>query len=485
MSEQTTKREATLKRHFQAAIHVPLCAAVVLCLGWAPEASAAPCTLSRAVKMTSKAKGKGKRLKTKVGDDVTLVKRGRWWSEVQIDGRTGYIATKNLKRHCRVLTQDTAPQKPTPAEPTPADPAPPAKPAQPAEPAKPQADPAPQVEPVSSTNTPAAPSPAPAVKTRAEVDTAPETVNAQVPAPAAKAAPPPNSSVATVAHETPGALADAHVAAALLDERELAVHAGAAPSRDKPLVAILDVRSADQLDATARALTSLVTAEVSADSQFRAVSRNDLRAILTHQAESELLGCADVDCMVDIANLVKADFLVAGSVEQIESAYVFSLDLIDTKAARIVHRESALWRSAPEGMVDLAGPYVDRLLAGADAKNFDGALEVLTVDGAELFIDGEQVGVAPMNAPLSGLSTGVHVLEVRRSGYLPKTLDVVVARSETTIVRVDLVDEASLQPWYAQWYVWGTGIVVAGAAATTVAIIAANPETTTVVFGEL
>lgn len=235
-------------------------------------------------------------------------------------------------------------------------------------------------------------------------------------------------------------------------------------------VAVLDLKPGGATEGIAKALTTLVTAEVSSTPGFHAISRNDLKALISHQADLALLGCAEVSCAADIARLANADLVVAGSVERGEGdAVVFSIALIDPATPVVLERQTATWRSNPDDMVELVRPLVEKLLLGKAAVDFKGALEILAPAGAVVVVDDQQLGEAPLKGPVKDLSTGAHHIEVRKSGYVPYLRDVAVAKNETHVVQVDLIDEDSLIPWYQRWYVWGSAVgavvVVGGTAA--------------------
>ncbi len=262
------------------------------------------------------------------------------------------------------------------------------------------------------------------------------------------------------------------------------VAAPAAPS-DRPTLALLDLRSQQKpTDSLASALTVVVAAEIGATGKYQVISRNDMKSMLTHQTDQQLLGCAEVQCMADLAKALAADFLVAGSVEQIESAHVLSLELIDPVRAKVVERQTATWRGDPERMVELARPYVDRLLAGSRAQSFTGALEVFAPEGATVVIDNTEAGVAPLSEAVGKLSTGVHTIKVSKPGFISHQADEIVVRGETTLVRVELIDEDAAKPWYARWWVWGSvggGLALVGGTAAAIAVVAVLTNTPTTV----
>ncbi len=244
-------------------------------------------------------------------------------------------------------------------------------------------------------------------------------------------------------------------------------------------VVVLDVKATEELQGMARALTTLVTNEVGGHRGFRAVSRNEVKAIVAHQAEASLLGCNEPRCAADIAKLVNADRVVAGEISRAEGgAAVLALTFVDPEGPTVLDRVTWTWRAPSgtsreegvEGVLDLARPAVERLLGGARAQELTGGLLVLAQDGATVLVDGKDRGVTPRPA-LAGLTLGTHALEVRKSGFVPYVADVAVTRDENRVVTVDLIDETTLQPVWARWYVWGSALAGAVVIGGTVAAV--------------
>lgn len=228
---------------------------------------------------------------------------------------------------------------------------------------------------------------------------------------------------------------------------------------ESPLVAVLDLRHESADAALANALAAVITSEVANREGLRAVSRNELSAVLNHQAEQALLGCDSVKCAADVAKLVEADLVITGGIERAGEAYVLTLTLIDPTIPEAKARTEAVWRSSPEEMVLLAKPYVERLFGGEVAATYKGALEVLAPDGANVFVDSRDLGQAPLKSAVTDLSIGVHTVEVSQSGYYTALRDVVITRGETSVARVEL----EAQPIWTQWWFW---TAVGGAAVT-------------------
>ncbi len=247
---------------------------------------------------------------------------------------------------------------------------------------------------------------------------------------------------------------------------------GANPGKQAtPLVAVLDLRASEGEEALAAALATVVTAELAARDDVRAVSRSEIQALMAHKAEQALLGCESVKCAADLGKLIEADLVVTGAIERAGEAYVFSLSLIDPVVSDIKERVELSWRGPPEEIVVVVRPSIDRLLAGPKAASFTGALDVIAPEGASIFLGGQDVGSAPLAGPLTGLPIGVHTLEVAKSGHVTLRREVVIARGETTIARVELEEE----PLVTQWWFWtavGGGTAVALAAGATIGTVA-------------
>jgi hypothetical protein len=258
-------------------------------------------------------------------------------------------------------------------------------------------------------------------------------------------------------------------------EEEVVAPAAAVPSASLSsvssvhdrLVAVMELRAGAGAEAMASALATVLTAEVGAQPGYKTISRNELRAILTHQADAQLMGCEEIGCLADVAKLANADLLVHGQVDKIDGAWVIGLTLLDPAGEddtpTVVGRQEAAFRGPDDQALALVRPLVQRLAAGPMAQQHTGALEVFATEGAAVFVNGREAGSAPLQ-PLRDLPTGVHTLRVEKAGHIATQLDVVVARNETTISRVTLEEEVLWeQPWF--WAAAGAVVLVAGGSA--------------------
>ena len=229
------------------------------------------------------------------------------------------------------------------------------------------------------------------------------------------------------------------------------------------LVAVLDLTGNSGAEKLSEALTTVLNADLGAREGLRAISRNEVRSVIAHQADAQLTGCASVNCAADLAKLLDAELVVAGTVDVIEDARVMSVSLIDPAVPQVLTREQIAWRDDPDEMIAAVRPVVDRLLAGGGAAALSGSLEIFAQGGTLVVVDGKEIGTTPLQAPLN-LAVGVHRVLLSQGGYETQSRDAAVANKENTILRAELVEE----PFYTQWWFWtatGGGLLAAASVA--------------------
>lgn len=301
------------------------------------------------------------------------------------------------------------------------------------------------------------------------------------PAPATDATAP-----AATTTETPPTPATEVVAA----ESQGPIAAALTPVVAPKLVAVLDLKPGVGAEAAAVAMTTMLTAEVSAIDGYKGISRNEIKSILSHSADAQLAGCNEPRCAADVAHLVNADVLVTGTVDKVGGATVVALSLIDAgsvngdEGPQVLGRQEAAFRGPDDQLLNLARPLAQRLFDGPNAAKHMGSLELFSQEGVTVVVDGKEVGPTPL-ASLKDITTGVHTLGFQKSGYQPQTVDVVVSKNEPTVVRVDLVEESLFeQPWF--WAAAGGVVLVAGGttAGIVIATIGSQEQPTRVVLGK-
>lgn len=120
-------------------------------------------------------------------------------------------------------------------------------------------------------------------------------------------------------------------------------------------------------------------------------------------------------CAASAASRAGARQVILGTVSQLGDAYMIDLKLLDARNAQELRRAThpvsgsrdALIETLREAAVELLAP--SRFVGGL-------AIDIPDAPGAAVFIDGKEIGIAPLKAPIQGLVPGQHTLRVLDKG---------------------------------------------------------------------
>ena len=188
-------------------------------------------------------------------------------------------------------------------------------------------------------------------------------------------------------------------------------------------------------------------------------------------ADSSAGGCADKDCFVRVAKATRATHLVRAKVVVRDRDYDVKVELVDGKTGAIVAKSEEGCEIC--GVVD-AGSLMDSAAATLRTK-LDALAKgpsVLTVKsepaGAEVRIDGEIVGVTPLERPII---PGDRVVRVSKEGFITIEREVTVVEGVAEEVSFGLEKVPHRLPKRPWGYVsLGLGIAGVGVAATFAAL---------------
>ncbi|MCA9547094.1 MAG: PEGA domain-containing protein, partial [Myxococcales bacterium] len=208
-----------------------------------------------------------------------------------------------------------------------------------------------------------------------------------------------------------------------------ATAAVAAPSR----LAVLELHDEAELGAAATGyLTDTVRGAAAAalGAGWFVLTRENLVTALP--PGTDLAACAG-DCEVEMGRTLGADQVLSGSVVRLEGALTVSLQLHATADGRLVGRETASGASAKA----LEGPLADAartLLARLTPDAEPARVEIQGPRGLEVFIDGVQVGVTPVDP--RKLTPGAHTLVVSARCLAELKLPLTLRSGERRVVAV-------------------------------------------------
>ena len=234
-----------------------------------------------------------------------------------------------------------------------------------------------------------------------------------------------------------------------------------------------------------REVVKLVERALAARDDISLIGAAQIKRVLRRARKPHLQSCeGDTECLTTMGKTVGADLVVSVEVSGLGDVRLLHLKLIDPARGRAVRSTTAELGAGgldPGALVRLLQPggYRGRL-----------ALDI-SPEGAQVFIDGRRMAVAPVTAPLT-LTVGTHALRITHPEYRDYVRFVDIGYAKQVKLAVDMrqlgvvSSEVSAlggrgsprdrgeTPWYGRWYV----IAGAGAAvlAGSIAIWAATAD---------
>jgi len=196
--------------------------------------------------------------------------------------------------------------------------------------------------------------------------------------------------------------------------------------------------AAEAGESIARAITSL--------GGFEVLSREDVKRVLSQQEAVQQLGAdAQEGVLAKLGAALGADWLVAGTVSQIEGERRFSLVLMKVSEGRVANRAGR----ALDKKEKLLGALEDgaKILLNPLFRDESGHLTALASDdGSEVVLDEAVIGATPLRrAQVPG---GFHGLSIRREGFIPYRKTIEVRRAQEVLVDAVLIPS----PTFVQQY---------------------------------
>ena len=162
-------------------------------------------------------------------------------------------------------------------------------------------------------------------------------------------------------------------------------------------------------------LTETIATSLAKTGVFETVSPKQISSLLAYEKRRDALGdCNNEECYAQIAKLVRAEYLVSGSVAQVGETIVLNLALIDSKAGKVSKRLDRKLSDPTELMISadqLAIALVQPILSKKQ-----GYLRISSnVPKADIYID-DELRIENLGQVIP-LSAGPHTLRVVREGF--------------------------------------------------------------------
>jgi TolB-like protein len=241
-----------------------------------------------------------------------------------------------------------------------------------------------------------------------------------------------------------------------------------AGSAERTRLAVMSLSAAGVPEEYSVGLTESLATEIAKTGVFEVISPRQISSLLAYEKRKELLGgCVQDACYVQIAQTVKAEHLVGGSVAKVGDKLVLNLVLIDAgKGAALKRTErdtasaSDLMREAKSAAIVLLQPVL------SDRRGF--VKVAVNVPDAAVFIDDERR--IEGSGQVIPLSAGPHVLRVSQDGFYAATADLYVRPgrvSEETVKLIparETIEAYESQASLMRYGAYATGALAVGAA---------------------
>ena len=202
-------------------------------------------------------------------------------------------------------------------------------------------------------------------------------------------------------------------------------------------IAVMQLKAAGAPEEYVEGVTETIATVVSDTGVFETISPRQVGSLLAYEKRRELLGgCVDEACYTQVARLVKARYVIAGSVVRVDKRLVLNLVLIDAEAGNALDRTNRETEDSATLLSEVRHAAIVLLQPLLSTRQ--GYLKVnANVPDVELVVDDtlrlEKAG------QVMGLAAGPHVLEVRREGFYSASADLFVRPSHVRVENVNLI----------------------------------------------
>src|SRR5262249_1118110 len=141
---------------------------------------------------------------------------------------------------------------------------------------------------------------------------------------------------------------------------------------------------------------------------FKVTSKDDIRAMLSHEKERSLLGCEDASCLAEIGGALGVEYLVTGTVAKLDKRTTIDLPLVNIRKGSVDNVvQSVIENGTATQVVDRAGDASISLISKLFASK-QGFLALVTQEsGAIVKVDGTEFTTTPVQGRMT-LPFGPH-----------------------------------------------------------------------------
>jgi hypothetical protein len=125
-----------------------------------------------------------------------------------------------------------------------------------------------------------------------------------------------------------------------------------AQEADKTKIAVMDLNAKGGIEQPkALLLTDVICSEIAKLGNYEVVGRDDMKAMLEHLSDQQMLQCDDTKCLAQIGGALGVSELVAGNIGMVGTAYLINLKLINSDNVKVMNRISKEYIGDETGLI--------------------------------------------------------------------------------------------------------------------------------------
>ncbi len=225
-------------------------------------------------------------------------------------------------------------------------------------------------------------------------------------------------------------------------------------------VAVLEFRGGSEAASEIGARLARILAK---STSLQVVSPDDARRRSGLDLDEQVAGCAgEAACVARLGRQIGVDDVLLVGVSEFGDL-ILALQVVSSRSGAVTSRFAESLPRGHEPDDESLDRYLRRLLPPVVFKRY-GTLTIRTnVSGALVIVDGEKVGVTPVE-PIVVSAPATVELKLSKNGYEDFTARIDVPPESAIEVRPDLSPKGAAEPWYGKWWVWAIvgGVVTTG-----------------------
>ncbi len=211
---------------------------------------------------------------------------------------------------------------------------------------------------------------------------------------------------------------------------------------DEISIAVTDVSGDHALSVDFSAtLLSAIAEEIDTLGPFRAITADEVRAVLAQEIERQRAGCDTVGCWAELGGALGAQYMVMTRLNKVDDVYLVQMQVLETQTVRTEARVAREYRGGPLGLVELMGEALRELMANLLERHAGWLRVTVSEENATIMVDDRIVGVSPLPEPLK-LPAGPHLVEVEREGFVHFRREIRIEKDDSHLVSVLLQPSA-------------------------------------------